>query len=79
MLSSLKGRLFRSSRERELVAVLREGVEAVRLTREYLGSEAIPDVPGWSLADFSRHATSMIGPEDANRLARQSRNAATIP
>lgn len=37
-----------------------EGIEAFRLTREYVGEELLPDTPGWSWADWTQKAKDFL-------------------
>lgn len=37
-----------------------EGIEAFRLTREYLGEDALPEQPGWSWFDWVRKAEEYL-------------------
>jgi hypothetical protein len=39
-----------------LRALIADGVEAFRLTREYLGDDALPAVEGWSWFDWTQRA-----------------------
>lgn len=36
--------------------LLRDGIEAFRLTRDYVGHDLLPDLPGWSWADWVHRA-----------------------
>lgn len=45
----------------ELRGLLAEGVEAMRLTREYVGVEALPPVAGWSWFDWATKAATAAG------------------
>jgi hypothetical protein len=46
----------------ELKALLVQAVEAIRLTREYVGEQMLPMVPGWSWYDAVTAINSVIGP-----------------
>lgn len=43
---------------------LRECVEAIRLTREYVGEEMLPEIEGWSWYDATIMVNNLIGEEE---------------
>lgn len=44
----------------DLVVLLAQGVEAMRLTREYVGVDTLPAVSGWSWFDWCESAKAAI-------------------
>lgn len=46
-------------------AMLRGGIEAMRLTREYVGEDVLPAVRGWSWFDWSTRAAALVGEQTA--------------
>lgn len=47
-------------RVEELSEALSDGVEALRLTREYVGDGLLPAVPGWSWFDWTESARALL-------------------
>jgi len=43
-----------------LEAALAEGIEAFRLTREYVGESLLPRIEGWSWFDWCEKAAALI-------------------
>jgi hypothetical protein len=41
-------------------ALVAEGIEAVRLTREYVGEEVLPEIEGWSWYDWTQKAKAAL-------------------
>ena len=44
-------------------ALLAEGIEAFRLTREYVGEDTLPALPGWSWFDWTEKALAALRDE----------------
>ena len=44
-------------------ALLAEGIEAFRLTREYVGEDTLPALPGWSWFDWTEKARAALRDE----------------
>lgn len=40
--------------------IVSEGIEAVRLTREYVGEEVLPEIEGWSWYDWIQKAEAAL-------------------
>jgi hypothetical protein len=55
----------RNDEEPVLIEVLRQCVEALRLTREYVGEDLLPALPGWSWFDATEAASIFLGPLSA--------------
>ncbi len=47
-------------REKRLEDALERCIEAMRLTREYVGEEMLPPLPGWSWYDATVHARDVL-------------------
>ena len=47
----------RCEKMEELVA---EGIEAFRLTREYVGDKMLPEIEGWSWYDWTQKAKAAL-------------------
>ncbi len=47
-------------REKQLEAALEQCVEALRLTREYVGEEMLPPLEGWSWYDATVNARDVL-------------------
>lgn len=45
----------------DLRALIREGIEAFRLTREYVSGEVLPAEPGWEWFDWTVRARRLLG------------------
>ena len=43
-----------------LEALIADGIEAFRLTREYVGDDVLPDEPGWSWFDWAQRARAAL-------------------
>ena len=41
-------------------ALVAEGIEAIRLTREYVGEEMLPEIEGWSWYDWTQKAKAAL-------------------
>lgn len=50
----------------KLRQLLEEGIEAFRLTREFLGEDALPAVKGWSWFDWCEKVRSILGLDDVS-------------
>jgi len=48
------------ARVAELEGALAEGIEAFRLTREYVGESLLPRIEGWSWFDWCEKAAALI-------------------
>jgi hypothetical protein len=44
----------------DLRALVEQGIEALRLTREYVGEDVLPATPGWSWFDWTERAREAL-------------------
>ena len=44
----------------KMEALVAEGIEAIRLTREYVGEEMLPEIEGWSWYDWTQKAKAAL-------------------
>lgn len=53
----------RNDAEPVLIDLLRQAIEALRLTREYVGEDLLPALPGWSWFDATEAAAPFLAVE----------------
>ena len=65
------------ARHAALVALIQEGLDAFHFTREYVGLELLPALPGWSWFDWCEKARTALDVNDSivERVIRDRREA----
>lgn len=57
-----------TAREARLEALVTDGIEAFRLTREYVGEYMLPPMPGWSWFDWTERAEAALEGSEGDSL-----------
>lgn len=63
-------RMSKSTVTNALEALVADGIEAMRLTREYVGEKVLPEIEGWSWYDWTKRAEAALADRcDVARVA----------
>ena len=58
-------------------ALVADGIEAFRLTREYVGEDTLPDIEGWSWFDWTQKAAAYLATKEPNERHIPPKNKLT--